>query len=93
MLVDRVLAMDAGRVTLECEPAELGERLGLRSWLHLVLPREQLRPAVDLLAEHGFEARTNSHGILVAVSAQRKGAALALLQQAGLEILDLEVWR
>ncbi len=93
MLVDRVLAMEGGRVTLECEPAALAEELGLRSWLHLVVADDQLARARTLLDEGGFRTRMNSRGILVEVSAQQKGAALALLHSGGLEILDLEVWR
>ncbi|MCZ7536642.1 MAG: ABC transporter ATP-binding protein [Acidimicrobiia bacterium] len=93
MLVDRVLAMESGRVTLECEPAALAEELGLRSWLHLVVAEDQLSGARSLLEAGGFNTRMNSRGILVEVSAQQKGAALALLHSGGLEILDLEVWR
>lgn len=93
MLVDRVLAMESGRVTLECEPTVLAERLGLRSWLHLVVPQEQMTKAQELLDEQGFVARSNSGGLLVEVSAQQKGAALAVLHDAGVAVLDLEVWR
>lgn len=93
MLVDRVLAMESGRVMLECEPNVLAERLGLRSWLHLVVPDDQLEKARRLLVDEGFTARTNTGGLLVEVSAQQKGAALAVLHGAGLEVLDLEVWR
>ena len=37
MLVDRVVAMDDGRITVECAPADLADRLGIRAWLHIVL--------------------------------------------------------
>lgn len=93
MLVDRVLAMESGRVTLECEPAVLAEELGLRSWLHLVVAEDQLARARELLDARGFNSRMNSRGVLVEVSAHQKGAALAVLHEAGLEVLDLEVWR
>lgn len=93
MLVDRVLAMESGRVTLECVPSVLAERLSLRSWLHLVVPQEQVTKAQELLDEQGFVARVNSGGLLVEVSAQQKGAALAVLHDAGVAVLDLEVWR
>ncbi len=93
MLVDRVLAMESGRVTLECEPAELAEKLGLRSWLHLVLSEGELVRARSLLDARGYHTRMNSRGVLVEVSTLQKGAALAVLHEAGLEVLDLEVWR
>lgn len=93
MLVDRVLAMEDGKVIEECAPSELAERLGLRSWLHLIVGPGQQEAAVELLTTRGFRAHTNSSGILVEVSAQRKGKALHTLQESGFEIVDLEVWR
>lgn len=93
MLVDRVVAMDEGRITVECSPAELAERLGLRAWLHIVVGDGLLSRAVDVLVTDGFDAHQNSYGVLVEVSAQGKGPALASLQRAGIEVRDLEVWR
>lgn len=93
MLVDRVVAMDEGRITIECPPAELADRLGLRAWLHLVMSDTPIDDAVATLRSQGFDARANAFGVLVEVSAQEKGRALAALQSAGIEIADLEVWR
>jgi ABC-type multidrug transport system ATPase subunit len=93
MLVDRVVAMDEGRITVECPPNELAERLGLRAWLHVVLDGTPVEAAVATLREHGFDARANSYGVLVEVSAQGKGEALEALRLAGMGIADLEVWR
>jgi ABC-type multidrug transport system ATPase subunit len=93
MLVDRVIAMDEGRITVECPPAELADRLGLRAWLHIVVGEGLLESAVDTLQTDGFDAHQNAYGVLVEVSAQGKGPALASLQRAGIEIRDLEVWR
>jgi len=93
MLVDRVIAMDEGRITVECSPAELAERLGLRAWLHIVVGDGLLDSAVDILTADGFDAHQNAYGVLVEVSAQGKGPALTSLQRAGIEIRDLEVWR
>jgi ABC-type multidrug transport system ATPase subunit len=93
MLVDRVIAMDEGRITVECAPNELAERLGLRAWLHVVLDDTPIAAAVDALRSGGFDARANSYGVLVEVSAQGKGKALEVLQHAGIGIADLEVWR
>ncbi len=93
MLVDRVIAMDEGHITVECPPAELAERLGLRAWLHIVVGDGLLDSAVDTLTSDGFDAHRNAYGVLVEVSAQGKGPALASLQRAGIEVHDLEVWR
>jgi ABC-type multidrug transport system ATPase subunit len=93
MLVDRVVALEQGRVALECAPTELAERLELRSWLHLVLTNGQIDQAVEILLSDGFDAHRNGHGVIVAVSAQHKTSALSRLQEAGIEIRDFEVWR
>ena len=93
MLVDRVIAMDQGRKVTECAPADLAERLGINAWLHLVTPESQTDRAAAALVEAGFNARRNSHGILVEVSAQQKGRAVGILQETGIDIEDLEVWR
>ncbi len=93
MLVDRVIAMDDGRITIECDPADLAERLGIRAWLQLVLTNGSTRQAVAVLTSAGFAARRNRRGVLVEVPAQSKGRAVATVQSAGIEIEDLEVWR
>jgi len=93
MLVDRVVALDAGRATVECPPNQLAEQLGLRAWLHVVPSRAPIDLAVAALRGGGFNARANSYGVLVEVSAQGKGRALETLRDAGIEIADLEVWR
>ncbi|NIR35840.1 MAG: ABC transporter ATP-binding protein, partial [Actinobacteria bacterium] len=91
MLVDRVIAMEGGRISIECSPAELADRLGLRAWLHLVVPDGAIPKAVSVLREGGFDARQNSYGVLVEVSAQGKGEAIGALQRAGVGIEDVEV--
>lgn len=93
MLVDRVIGMENGRITIECDPTDLAERLGIRAWLQLVLSNGSTQAAVDILTKAGFDARRNRRGVLVEVPAQGKGQAVAAVQQAGIEIEDLEVWR
>ena len=93
MLVDRVIAMESGRTVAECAPYALAEELGIRAWLHLVTSGSRAAEAVSVLREAGLNARQNSKGVLVEVSAQQKGHAVAALQAAGIAIEDLEVWR
>jgi ABC-type multidrug transport system ATPase subunit len=93
MLVDRVIALSDGRIQQECEPSELADRLGIRSWLHLILTREDVERGLDLLAEVGLPAHANGTGLLVEVSAQRKAEALSTLQEGGVAVRDFEVWR
>ena len=93
MLVDRVVAMEDGEITVECDPTELADRLGLRAWLHLIVRNDSADRALSVLQEQGFDAKMNAHGVLVEVSAQGKGEAVAALHHAGIDIEDLEVWR
>lgn len=93
MLVDRVVAMEEGEIQVICDPSDLAEELGLRAWLHLVLANGSHGKALDVLEEQGFSAKLNTRGVLVEVSAQGKGAAVAALHRAGVVIEDLEVWR
>lgn len=93
MLVDRVVAMEAGQTVTECAPYDLAEELGIRAWLHLITDKQQAEEAAQVLTGAGFNARQNSKGVLVEVSAQQKGDAVAVLQAAGITIEDLEVWR
>ena len=93
MLVDRVVAMEEGEITVECSPSDLAEELGLRAWMHLILTNGSAAKALKVLQGAGFEAKMNSRGVLVEVSAQGKGEAVGALHDAGVDIKDLEVWR
>jgi len=93
MLADRVIAMEAGVVRLECTAAELPSRLGLRVSMHVTMLDEQVDRALEVLTDAGFTARHNSRGVLVEVGADQKGGALAALQRADLEVIDVDVWR
>lgn len=93
MLVDRVVVLDDGMIVDECAPAELGERLGLRSWLHVLLDPDDAQDAMDALAAAGFSADLNGRGVLVGVAPIDKAKAIAAISGAGITIRDLEVWR
>jgi ABC-type multidrug transport system ATPase subunit len=93
MLVDSVVAMDQGRISTICRPEDLSEEVGLRVWMQLILTNGSADHALEVLERSGFVARRNTGGILVEVSAQRKGSALDALHTAGIRIDDLEVWR
>lgn len=93
VLADRVIAMDAGEVSLVCTAAELPARLGLRVSMHVTMHDDDVERALEVLASAGYSARHNTRGVLVEVGADQKGGALATLQQASLEVIDVDVWR
>lgn len=93
LLADRVLAMEDGKPVLESPPGELAERLGLRVLLHVTVGPDDLSKALDVLVAAGFQARRNSHGLLVEVTAGEKGRALGELTEAGVGVVDVDVWR
>ncbi len=74
-------------------PGEFAERLGLRVWLHVMVAPDELPRAVEVLSEAGYAARRNSRGLLVEVGAGEKGQALNALQHAGMDVIDVDVWR
>lgn len=93
LLADRVITLEEGRAVLECPPDELAERLGLRSWLHLLVDGAPKEEAVSVLVREGFTAWPNSRGVLVDVSSQEKARALQTLARSGIAVRDFEVWR
>ena len=93
MLVDSVVAMEDGRITIVCDPGSLAEAVGLKAWMHIVLHNGFREQALETLRATGFPAKLNSTGVLVEVAAQGKGEALEALHNAGIRIDDVEVWR
>jgi ABC-type multidrug transport system ATPase subunit len=93
VLADRVIAMEDGRIALVSDPGTLAERLGLRVWMHVVVAGGDVTRAVEVLVAAGYLARQNSRGLLVDVGAGEKGGALTTLQDAGMELVDVDVWR
>lgn len=93
LLADRVITLESGHAVLECAPDELAERLGLRSWLHLLIDDVSPTEVVSVLRAGGFNAWPNSRGVLVDVSAQEKARALDALAASGIAVRDFEVWR
>lgn len=93
MLVNRVVVLDAGVVVDECAPAELSERLGLRSWLHVLLDPCDVKTAITALRAEGFAAEPNGRGVLIDVAPPEKASAIDAVGRSGVAIRDLEVWR
>lgn len=90
-VADRVLHLVDGRLKSDCSPAELSQKLGRISTLHLTLPVDTADLALTVLDQHGFEGRRNGRGIFVRVASAQKGLPLELLLKAGIQVTDFEV--
>jgi len=91
-LVDRVLALEDGRIVFDSTPAALAQRLRTRATWRVRLAPGQISQALAALQEQGYAARSNGQGILVEVAAHEQKAALDALRRVGLTVTDFEPW-
>ena len=90
-LADQVLVMEHGREVTTCSAADLPQRLGLRSQIKLRLDEDAIAPALHALAQAGFTASRNGHGVLVDVLPGQKAAPIHALAAADIDVLDFEM--
>lgn len=90
-LADQVLVMERGREVTTCPAAELPQRLGLRSQIKLRLQPDAIAPAMLALAQGGFTASRNGHGVLVDVLPGQKAAPIHALRAAAIDVMDFEM--
>jgi ABC-type multidrug transport system ATPase subunit len=89
-LAERVLVLEQGRLSADCTPCELQERLGAMAVLRVYLERSLMERALEVLAERGIEASRNGAGLKVRVRVNEKARPLAALAQAGVEVNDFD---
>lgn len=90
-LADQVLVMEYGRQMTTCTAAELPQRLGLRSQIKLRLHPDAIARAMLALAQGGFSASRNGHGVLVDVLPGQKAAPIHVLRDAAIDVRDFEM--
>jgi ABC-type multidrug transport system ATPase subunit len=90
-LADQVLVMEQGRQVAVCTAAELPQRLGLRGQIKLRLHRDAIDPALLALAQSGFSAASNGHGVIVDVLPGQKAAPIHALAAAEIDVMDFEM--
>jgi ABC-type multidrug transport system ATPase subunit len=90
-LADQVLVMEHGRQVATCSAAELPQRLGLRSQVKLRLHYDAIDPALLALAQGGFSASRNGHGVIVDVLPGQKAAPIHALRDAEIDVIDFEM--
>ena len=92
ILADRVLVLEAGRLTQTCDrPAELADRLGMQLSLKLIVPEGSRTDALMLLQAQGFQATVNGAGLRVNVSPTAKTAPLRALLAGNIEVNNFEI--
>lgn len=93
VIADRVIAMEDGVQVLESAPQDLAGALGLRVLMHISVADEDRERAATVLGEAGMDLRTDARGVLVEAVAGEKGMALRHLSDAGIVVIDVDVWR
>jgi ABC-type multidrug transport system ATPase subunit len=91
MLADRVIVLADGRPQFECPSHALERALHPESTLKVALDDPRIEAALAALAEAGFEARRNGHGLRVRVATGRRALPLATLLAAGIPVDDLSL--
>lgn len=91
-LADRILVMEAGRVTQDLKTGDLRVRLTPHVEITLWIPDAQRPLALRLLQQGGLDAHLNGRGtVVVRVKSDEKLHPLNLLGEQGITVLDFEV--
>lgn len=90
-LADRVLALEQGRVHMECAPRDLATQLGLHITLKVYVPEIDVDRAVSALESQGFAANRNGAGVRVRVTPTDKAAPIRALAQANVLVENFEI--
>lgn len=90
-LAGRVLVLDDGKLILDCHPAELADRLGLRRWMRIWVDDDHKDQSSNVLDEEGFVWMPNGSTFYVQVNGRGKLAPLNALQSAQIPVEDFEM--
>jgi ABC-type multidrug transport system ATPase subunit len=91
-LADRVLVVEAGRITQDLMSEDLRMQLAPQVEITLWIPDAQRPLALHVLQQGGLEAHLNGRGtVVVQVKSEEKLHPLNLLGEQGITVLDFEV--
>ncbi len=90
-LGSRVLVLTDGSITLECQPHELAEKLGLHRWLRIWVPAKHKQATVKVLENQGFTYTPNGCSFYVQVNLGGKIAPLRSLEMAQIPVEDFDL--
>ncbi len=92
LLADRALFMRAGKVILEAKPENLGETLGLKVKINLVIAEESVDRAKSLLLKGGFQGVTrNGSGLNIEIENSLRMAPIKRLIENGIEVQNFTI--
>lgn len=89
-LASRVLVLADGRLTLDCPPHKLAQKLGLHRWLRIWVASQHRDDSLRVLSDEGFVFMPNGHSVYVQVNLGAKIAPLRLLEQARIPVEDFD---
>jgi nitrous oxidase accessory protein len=90
-LADRVIVLDQGRQVGGGPPERVRDHISAPAQLCLTVPVAESAFAAALLRDSGFEVRGSGSRLWVDAPAGRKVKAIALLGNAGVRVLDLDI--
>lgn len=89
-LASRVLVLADGRLTLDCQPHELAQKLGLHRWLRIWVASQHRDDSLRVLSDQGYVFMPNGHSVYVQVNLGAKIAPLRSLEQARIPVEDFD---
>lgn len=89
-LASRVLVLTDGRLTLDCQPHELAQKLGLHRWLRIWVASQHRDDSLRVLNDEGFVFMPNGHSVYVQVNLGAKIAPLRSLELARIPVEDFD---
>jgi len=91
-LADRALFMKAGKVIFEDRPENLGETLGLKVKIKLVIPERNIDEALSLLLKEGFGGVSrNEGGLNIEIESARRIIPLRKLIESNIPVDDFTI--
>lgn len=91
MLASRVLVLADGAITLECQPHELAEKLGLQRWLRIWVAAQHKENTLKILDKEGYAFMPNGRSVYVRVNLSGKFAPLRSLELAQIPVQDFDL--
>lgn len=90
LLADRVVGLESGRRRFECAAADLARTAGLRCVLKVVVDRDAVDRAVEVLSRGAWAVTRNGTGLQVEVPAGGKAGPIAALCRADIAVRDFD---